>query len=236
MKEQLIEKVKGLRLRISTDLVRINQLSKTRETSLAYTRLEEGFMFLGKVLGEVFGNESPYPKEKDKATSKIADSVDPDTVVMPSGTDIEVVKFIRDSLQGIISDDIWNVLLDWITPSNRPFIQKGNKNWAMVNHALLSVIASKMWLGMELNNIMGGGDLVKNGNINIGSDAAGKLETGTGMLKESIKSQPKTPDESFKTEVDETKAEPAKKAEPVKKAPTKKTTTAKKSTGGSQKK
>lgn len=149
---ELVKEVKDLRLAISELIVMVNLLPKTRETSLTYTKLEEGFMFLGKVL-EYLGNESPYPTEINKATDKIADSVDPNKIKLPEGTDLEVVKQVRDLIQQVISANTWNKLFDITTPPSCVVIHT-SVGWMFVNYALINIVAAKMWLGMEVNNIV----------------------------------------------------------------------------------
>lgn len=154
MNTEIIEKVKGLRLRVSEAIAMIGKLDTSRETSLAYTQAQEGFMFLGKVL-DFFGAEDRYPKDKDKASATIMDSVDFDAVSLPDGDSyLERVKGVRDVLQRLMSDSLWNRLLDATTDQGQSFVSHQNVGWAVVNHSLISLMASKMWLGMELNNIV----------------------------------------------------------------------------------
>jgi len=148
---ELVNEVKEVRLGISELTIMVNLLEKTRNTSLAYTKLEEGFMFLGKIL-EYLGNESPYPTEKDKAAKKIADSIDPNKVSLPKGSDLEVVKQVRDYIQVIISHGVWNRVFDITTSGSH--VGYSNIGWMFANQALMNIVAAKMWLGMEINSIV----------------------------------------------------------------------------------
>ena len=58
---------KQLRKDIDTIIQRIKKLEKSRETSLAITKLQEGVMWLGIHLKEL-GETNPYPSSKDPNT------------------------------------------------------------------------------------------------------------------------------------------------------------------------
>lgn len=154
MENLLITNVKLLRLSISEKLVMVNQLDRSRETSLAYTQLEESFMFLGKVLGSL-GEPNPYPKDsaKDEVNEKISDSCAPNKVKMPTGSPLKKVKDVRELLQVLISSSIWNLLMDRFSTPGQPFVKYNNMGWVFVTRSLTNLYASKMWLGMELNNL-----------------------------------------------------------------------------------
>lgn len=58
---------KQLRKDIDTLIQRAKELEKSREVSLAITKLQEGVMWLGMHLKEL-GESNPYPSSKDPAT------------------------------------------------------------------------------------------------------------------------------------------------------------------------
>lgn len=58
---------KQLRKDIDVLIQRVKELEKTRETSLAITKLQEGVMWLGMYLKKL-GESNPYPSSKDPAT------------------------------------------------------------------------------------------------------------------------------------------------------------------------
>lgn len=150
MKEQLVKEATHARLHISEVIFLMQNVNRTREVSLAITNAEEAFMFLGKCKGAL-GEPSPYPKEKDKASATIADTVT--GVVTLEGTEIEVINTIREMLQAIISDSFYNRLFDYFTGVKR-FISAQNVVHGYAMTSFMRLTASKMWLGMELNNIM----------------------------------------------------------------------------------
>lgn len=62
--ESEIVKTKQLRKDIDEVLQKVKELSYTRETSLAVTKLQEGIMWLGMYL-KFLNNPDPYPGSKD---------------------------------------------------------------------------------------------------------------------------------------------------------------------------
>ena len=72
MKSEIV-KTARLRKDIYDALRRVNELSSTRERSLAVDKLQEGIMWLGMHL-KAINNLDPYPKSKDP---KSGDYVEP---------------------------------------------------------------------------------------------------------------------------------------------------------------
>ena len=67
---------KQLRKDIDGIIQRVKKLYKTREVSLAITKLQEGVMWLGMHL-KGLGEEDPYPSSKDPSTgTKIEPTAD----------------------------------------------------------------------------------------------------------------------------------------------------------------
>lgn len=62
-----VTNTKQLRKDIDALIQRTKELEKSRETSLAITKLQEGVMWLGMHLKEL-GESNPYPSSKDPAT------------------------------------------------------------------------------------------------------------------------------------------------------------------------
>lgn len=62
-----VTNTKQLRKDIDTIIQRTKELEKSRETSLAITKLQEGVMWLGMHL-KILGEANPYPSSKDPAT------------------------------------------------------------------------------------------------------------------------------------------------------------------------
>lgn len=149
MKEQLILEVKRLRLSISENVVMIGLLEKSRATALAATKAEEAFMFLGKVL-ESLGAPYPYPRGSNEASGKIEDTVEKGDVSFPEGnmTYLEMVKYVRSHLQGSISSTTYNKILDYSGHRSSSLL------FQFCMQSLMNLVASKMWLGMEINAIV----------------------------------------------------------------------------------
>lgn len=67
---------KKLRKDIDAIISRVRNLEKSRETSIAITKLQEGVMWLGMYLKEL-GETNPYPSSKDPMTgTKIEPTAD----------------------------------------------------------------------------------------------------------------------------------------------------------------
>ena len=62
-----VTNTKQLRKDIDILIQRAKELEKSRETSLAITKLQEGVMWLGMHLKEL-GENNPYPSSKDPTT------------------------------------------------------------------------------------------------------------------------------------------------------------------------
>lgn len=62
-----VTNTKQLRREIDVLIQKVKELDKSRETSLAVTKLQEGVMWLGMHLKEL-GENNPYPSSKDPAT------------------------------------------------------------------------------------------------------------------------------------------------------------------------
>lgn len=64
-----IVSTKAIRAHLDDTIDEVKNLSKSRETSLAITKLEEASMWLGKHLHNL-GNPNPYPESKDWRTGE----------------------------------------------------------------------------------------------------------------------------------------------------------------------
>ena len=74
--ESEIVKTKQLRKDIDEVLQKVKELSCTRETSLAVTKLQEGIMWLGMYL-KFLNSPDPYPESKDpKSGDYVAPTAD----------------------------------------------------------------------------------------------------------------------------------------------------------------
>lgn len=70
--EQEIVANKELRKNLDEQLQTLSQLPKSRERSLAITKIEEGIMWLGMDLKRL-GGANPYPSSKDPSTGSIVE-------------------------------------------------------------------------------------------------------------------------------------------------------------------
>lgn len=154
MKDILLNEVTVMREELSIFIIQMNSINKTRELALAITKAEEAFMFLGKVKGAL-GSPSPYPKGKFEASSKIADFAEADNVPILAGLPILITKEIREGIQNLISSPVFNKLFGFFA-GNQPFVGYLNTKYGYAIQAFMNLTASKMWLGMELNNIVQG--------------------------------------------------------------------------------
>ncbi len=154
MKDILLNEVTVMREELSIFIIQMNSINKTRELALAITKAEEAFMFLGKVKGAL-GSPSPYPKGKFEASSKIADFAEADDVPILAGLPILITKEIREGIQNLISSSVFNKLFGFFA-GNQPFVGYLNTKYGYAMQAFMNLTASKMWLGMELNNIVQG--------------------------------------------------------------------------------
>lgn len=145
--KELLEKVSTLRHNISSVIKLLQALGRTREIALAITKAEEGFMFLGKVKQQL-GSVSPYPVAIDKVSSVIEDAVD--ITIGLEGSKLSIIKRLRFMLQDIVSDHTYNALIDQFS---RGKVIPGNLGYEFTMESLMSIVAAKMWLGMEINNI-----------------------------------------------------------------------------------
>lgn len=67
-----IVETKALRKDIDDIITRVKNLSKSRETSLAITKLQEGCMWLGQHLHEI-GCPTPYPNSKNPESGDVVE-------------------------------------------------------------------------------------------------------------------------------------------------------------------
>lgn len=70
-----IVSTKAIRAHLDDTIDEVKSLSKTRETSLAITKLEEASMWLGKHLHNL-GTPNPYPESKDPSTGELVSARD----------------------------------------------------------------------------------------------------------------------------------------------------------------
>lgn len=70
-----IKQVKQCRVNLDEQLFTLQLLQKSRETSLAITKIEECIMWLGKELSRV-GNPTPYPASMDPTSTDVEETAD----------------------------------------------------------------------------------------------------------------------------------------------------------------
>jgi hypothetical protein len=139
----MIQEIKLLRVQLDELTKLTQQLDKSREVSLAITKLQESKMWLGKVLKEI-GASNPYPDSKNPANEKIEPTADTAGVIQ--GFDmgyshIQRVKYLREKLEyleskyRILAPDNYNKILEY-------YLSESYKDLLM----------GGMWLGMELSN------------------------------------------------------------------------------------
>lgn len=144
--------IKNTRVSIDSLLEQSKSLPNNRETALARTNMQSGFMWLGLVLGAL-GTANPYPESHNpdsKVIEKHADKAKDDPGMhegMPA-EEIAAVKWLRDKLQGHIQQ--LNVHIFGYVGGN-------NEEFKDVQHpgriAMDKLIEAKMWWGQQLSNI-----------------------------------------------------------------------------------
>lgn len=141
-----IKFVKTLRQRADNTLDYIKTaLPKNRETSLAATSAQLGFMWLGLLLADL-GAANPYPKSSDPSSPVIephADKAIADHLAFINELPDETakVKALRAEIQ--LTVDMIKYITGWGGYTH------GNSIWP----AMGNFIEAKLWLGQELNNI-----------------------------------------------------------------------------------
>lgn len=70
-----IKQVKQCRVNLDEQLFALQLLQKSREASLAITKIEECIMWLGKELSRV-GNPTPYPASMDPTSTDVEETAD----------------------------------------------------------------------------------------------------------------------------------------------------------------
>ena len=70
-----IKQIKQCRVNLDQQLLDLQLLQKSRETSLAITKIEECIMWLGKELSRV-GNPTPYPASMDPTSTEVEETAD----------------------------------------------------------------------------------------------------------------------------------------------------------------
>ncbi len=143
-----IDRVKEIRLEIDRTINTAKGLTvSSRETSLAFTNLQRGKMWLGKVLGAI-GTANPYPDSTNPDNKKIepqADHTPEGYLFDPSFGQIERVKALRKICDGSIAN------LEFLTfPASPTSPSRGDQ---FINQSLLAMEEAKMWYGWELDRI-----------------------------------------------------------------------------------
>lgn len=73
--EDYIKKVKTVRVELDRVLLMVEELEKSRETSLVKTKVEEAVMWAGKELQRK-GNPNPYPHSKNPENAIVEPTAD----------------------------------------------------------------------------------------------------------------------------------------------------------------
>lgn len=135
------QKVKEVRMFVDHLMIQSKNISPSREVSLAYTNMQRGFMWLGKVL-QGLSEPNPYPESTNVNSAKIEERTDQskDSPAMfpgmPNNGDRTAnIKWFRANLDDVVSK-----------------IDFGYSNRA-ANNAEDAFAEAKMWFGQELNNI-----------------------------------------------------------------------------------
>lgn len=136
------EKVKQVRMFVDNLIIQSKEIKPSRETSLAYTNMQRGFMWLGKVL-QGLDQPNPYPESTNIHSPKIEERTDQakDSPILfegcpfIDGDQTASIKWFRNQLDSVINQ-----------------IDFGYCNRAADN-AEDAFAEAKMWYGQELNNI-----------------------------------------------------------------------------------
>lgn len=174
-KQKLTAEIKDLRVKVDgiTQLVQAIDFNlqdpncevdpsnprRSRELNITITKLQEGKMWLGKLL-QGLGAENPYPSSMDSSN----ETIEPPADIAPNKdkkyifnfleprSHIKSVKQLRQWIEDIISSDIFsNKTINNIDrvaeKSGRLLIMS---SWL---NAYSYLVEAKMWLGMELGRI-----------------------------------------------------------------------------------
>jgi hypothetical protein len=143
--------LRAMRLTLDSLFKTVDELPRTRQTSLAYTAAELSKMWCGKALSAM-GAAYPYPESKDVSTGeRIAPVADEGSAIEkdPSWGLIERIKFLRNHIDLLVPQ------LNWV--KNYP---GGYTQWQQDEKIILALRKAQdylqetgMWLGMELGRI-----------------------------------------------------------------------------------
>ena len=156
--KEVIDNIKDLRIKIDALIVKTqkNYFPETsREISLAYTNLQRGKMWLGKVLGEL-NTPSPYPQSdnpSDKTIEPQAEhNIEADGDESVEFDQIVRVKDVRRRIQ-VVVDKMKEFTL---SPQPAIIFDKPDKGAFYSNYIMTAILAmeeAKMWYGWELDRI-----------------------------------------------------------------------------------
>ncbi|MGC3945335.1 MAG: hypothetical protein QM762_12615 [Chryseolinea sp.] len=153
MSKELEVVLTDLRKKVSVVEFHIAGSPRRRACSVAYTKVQECFMWLGKVKG-ILGIASPYPKSFDKSSSIIEPRADMGTMsayegwINPSSSTKREAEISNTKLLRLVLHDIETELrsLSEYNPENKMF-------QLAVQNAYTYCAEATMWLGMVLNEI-----------------------------------------------------------------------------------
>ena len=134
---KLYEAIHLFRLRVDALSQKVFVLAGTRETKLAYTKLQSAKMWMGKALGE-WGSENPYTPGQPIPPQDKAEKI-----THAAGTRLEKITVLREEAQNLIDDLQRFVVPQEISARGLVYFEQG----------ILHLIEAKMWLGMEVPNI-----------------------------------------------------------------------------------
>ncbi len=145
------EKIRSIRIQIDRIIQTNKKVDPSREVSLAFTSLQKGKMWLGKVLGEI-GTPNPYKNSSDP-TNKIIDPqaevAEEDYHFQPEWEQVEKVKEMR----SIIEIPLSRVELEWTKEINK--LVPNRKLSLYLEQSMIALNEARMWYGWELDRIRG---------------------------------------------------------------------------------
>lgn len=142
--EKTVNSIKKVRISLDNDLKNIKELPSNRPLSMAYTALESGRMWLGKLCGAI-GAAYPYEKTKEAVNPKeIQNPVDiKKDFEMYHGNEIQVINKLREVL---------NKQSDFILEITDG-LKLGYKGEQALNNSYKGLQESIMGLGLRLGEI-----------------------------------------------------------------------------------
>lgn len=157
MNEIVIKTVKSLsnqRVRLDVVKQQINKLPKSRGTSLAFTALERGRMWIGEICGEL-GNQYPYEKTKEATdASGIQAAVDlGETIVSIDPNEIIALNQIREEIEKECETFVGIAFGRGDLTTFSPIGVSAFKIEVAIHEAYKGLKEARMWAGIRLGEI-----------------------------------------------------------------------------------